>query len=138
MSSRARIQVTNNTAGLAGALHEEAKRKALQVGHIIRNRVLLGMAGPKTGRWYRVPGTKKLYRASAPGEYPAVRTDALRSSIKVALRGSGGNVTHVEVGTSVPYGAHLEKGLRPFLSKAALEEQARILQILGTGWTIET
>ncbi len=32
------------------------------------------------GRWYRVPGTKKRYRASAPGQVPAVRTGSFMHS----------------------------------------------------------
>lgn len=38
------------------------------------------LRGSKTGEYYRVPNTSKVYQASAPGEAPANRTGALASS----------------------------------------------------------
>lgn len=49
---------------------------------ILRDEVVLGMerAPARTGELYFVPGTRTLYRASAPGEPPAVRTGRYRNS----------------------------------------------------------
>jgi HK97 gp10 family phage protein len=43
------------------------------------------LAGPKTGRVYKVRGRKR--RASAPGEYPANQTGNLRSAINFSVNG---------------------------------------------------
>lgn len=39
--------------------------------------------GPRTGREYPVPGTKRKVKAAAPGEHPAVREGALRDSFQL-------------------------------------------------------
>lgn len=41
------------------------------------------------GRWYRVPGTRQRYRASAPGQVPAVRTGSFMRSWRPKAISSG-------------------------------------------------
>lgn len=117
-------------------MEDEAKKKAIEVGNAIRNKVLEGMRGPWTGKTYRVPGTARTYTASAPGEYPAVRLGALKASIKMVVRQDLYGVYAV-VGTLIPYAKYLEgrgpndPGIRPFLSKAYAEALPEIRRILG-------
>lgn len=46
----------------------------------LRNASQLVLRGRRSGRKYLIPGTKRHYRASAPGEPPAVRTGTFRRS----------------------------------------------------------
>lgn len=106
--------------------------------HLV-NEVKKTLTGQRTGKTYKVPGTKrKLYTASAPGEPPAVRTGRLRNSIKYRVLGRGVNLSGV-VGTQVEYAPHLEFGTskmepRPFLRPTYERERKTIKAILGGRW----
>lgn len=95
-------------------------------GNEVRSHILKEMRKPKSGNRYLVPGSKtKTYVASAPGEYPAVATGTLRTSIQVALYHSATTIMAI-VGTTIWYGADLEyrprnHGGRPWMSRGALE-----------------
>ena len=57
--------------------------KSARVVNVLRNNALQVLAGTRSGRQYKRPGTIRrvagnYYRASAPGEPPAVRTGTLR------------------------------------------------------------
>ena len=74
------------------------------------------MTGPKSGRRYKMPGTKTTYQASAPGQAPAVRTGFLRTSITI------GKVNDYEyiISIAAPYGKILEfQKNRPFAIPAS-------------------
>jgi hypothetical protein len=85
----------------------------------VRNEVVQSMRGPKSGRTYRVPSSKRTYTASAPGEAPAVRLGTLRQSIQVEFVAP----CHRRVGTNMEYALGLELGTkrmaaRPYLRPA--------------------
>jgi len=46
----------------------------------MRNQALRVLRGPRNGRIYRVPNTRRYYTASAAGEAPAARTGVFRNS----------------------------------------------------------
>ena len=52
--------------------------RAYRASNELRNSALTILRGQRSGRVYRVPGTKRFYTASAPGEPPATRTGAFR------------------------------------------------------------
>lgn len=56
------------------------KSRGMRAANELRNASQLVLRGQRSGRRYRVPGTKSYYTASAPGEPPAVRTGAFRLS----------------------------------------------------------
>jgi HK97 gp10 family phage protein len=114
------------------------------------------LRGQRSGREYTVPGTKVKYKASRPGEPPALRTGQLRSSITwnienrektvpYTYKGGAGTTTIPAtgtrkmniiglVGTNVEYGRFLELGTasiepRPFLFPT-LKEQQKTISIL--------
>ena len=101
----------------------------------LQNEIKRTLSGPRSGKKYRVPGTKRYYTASAPGEPPAVRTGRLRNSIKYKLvrgfmRAKG------EVGSSLDYAAQLEFGTskmapRPYLRPTYEKERQTIKRILA-------
>jgi hypothetical protein len=74
-------------------LNEDVKHqlenRTYRASNELRNASLLVLRGQRGGRRYRVPGTKKYYTASAPGEPPAVRTGAFRLSWQTDPRCSG-------------------------------------------------
>lgn len=93
------------------------------------------LIGDRTGRKYNVPGTKKKYTASAPGEAPARRTGALATDYKPKVKGFIGIV-----GSMLLYALMLEKGTkkmapRPHLGKAFSMSKADIIRILSKDYT---
>lgn len=58
----------------------ELRERAVEGSLVLHGAAMQVLRGRRTGRWYRIPGTKRRYRASAPGEPPAVRTGAFRQS----------------------------------------------------------
>lgn len=101
------------------------------------------LTGNRTGRVYRVPGTKTLYTASAPGEPPASRTGTLRNAItfridKVKLEALVGPRLLGE-DPKKQYPVWLELGTkkmspRPFMAPALEENKDTIVQIMKQGW----
>lgn len=101
------------------------------------------LTGDRSGRVYRVPGTKTLYTASAPGEPPASRTGTLRNAITFSV-----NKAKVEalVGPRLlgadpqkQYPVWLEFGTkkmspRPFMAPALEESKNTLIKILKQGW----
>jgi len=114
------------------AASEKALIAAADVG---RNKTVQNLAGSRTGRTYKVPGTQVTYTASAPGEYPAVATGNLRERIERKVVNSG----EVHVGTAVEYGLYLEKkgpskGGRPWLKRSLDEAKPAMLAKLAQRW----
>jgi len=72
----------------------------------------------KSGRFYRVPGTRRTYQASAPGQSPAPRTGDLANSIRIEVESD----YVVSVGSELKY-SRIEFGYgraapRPYLRPA--------------------
>lgn len=67
------------------------KSRAYRAANELRNASQEVLRGQRSGRRYRVPGTRRHYTASAPGEPPAVRTGAFRErwQAKTETSGSG-------------------------------------------------
>lgn len=119
---------------------KEAKTKsksfAVRASHALRNSALNVLRGQRSGRRYRVPGTKVSYTASAPGEPPARRTGTLRMSWGIsAVSESGGRYT-TGIYTDVPYAPLLDEGTpgdkiapRPFKEKIVEKSKPQIGQI---------
>lgn len=101
-------------------IEKALKRELVIAGKIVESQAIqLMTSGSKTGRQYLVPGTKRKYTASAPGEHPAVATGNLVKNViserTATQKGAG---FKVDVGTNVKYGAILEKTGRPWLEPA--------------------
>lgn len=61
-------------------LEKEVSHRAYRASNELRNASLYILRGTRSGKVYRVPNTGKTYKASAPGEPPAVRTGVFRLS----------------------------------------------------------
>lgn len=87
-------------------VQQEVSTRAYRASNELRNASLFVLRGKRSGRIYRVPFTNKKYRASAPGEAPAVRTGVFRNSWG----------THV----------HVEKYGKKFRAVSAIESKERV------------
>ncbi|MCI8843878.1 MAG: hypothetical protein HFF08_07200 [Oscillospiraceae bacterium] len=72
--------IARTIASTLQGVQREVAQRAYRASNELRNAELYVLRGERSGRLYRVPNTKKKYRASAPGEPPAVRTGAFRLS----------------------------------------------------------
>jgi len=92
------------------------------------------LVGTRSGRFYNVPGTKKKYQASAPGEAPARRFGDLARDYKPYVKGFVGYI-----GAMLLYALMLEKGTsgkggmkpRPHLGIAFEKNKNEIIRILS-------
>jgi hypothetical protein len=122
-----------------GLIQGVSEERTFAVANSLRTHILISLSNdpPRTGRTYRVPGTNVFYTASSPGEYPALATGELRKSVAKAgvsvTKGFGGVRASFNPGVA-PHGIELEKGLRPWFSKAAAEKQADMEAQLKRKW----
>ena len=86
-------------------VQKEVSQRAYRASNELRNAELYVLRGQRRGKKYRVPGTRRKYTASAPGESPAVRTGVFRLSWG----------THV----------HVEKNGAHFRAVSAIESKER-------------
>lgn len=107
--------------------------RAYRAANALRNAELdvLAKEAGHGGRRYRVPGTRKYYTASAPGEVPAVRTGVYRLSWRPKVQRSG-NVYKSIIESTVKAGSYvlgdiLENGT-PGGKMAPRPHQEKILQ----------
>ncbi len=118
-----------------------SKDRMLESVNEVRNTVLETLSGtrkPDPTRIYYVPGTRKKYQASSPGQPPAVATGELRQSIKTSVEGEGKKVIGT-VGTKVKHGLMLEFGTRkmaarPWLRKSLEKTLPKLNGIWGKRW----
>lgn len=86
-------------------VQKEVSQRAYRASNELRNAELYVLRGQRSGKKYRVPGTRRKYTAPAPGESPAVRTGVFRLSWG----------THV----------HVEKNGAHFRAVSAIESKER-------------
>ncbi len=96
--------------------------RAKAASRVLKNAEIQVMRGSRSGKLYHRTGFKRRYRASAPGEPPAVRSGDLRSSWKPIQYGAYGQNPAIE--TDVEYAGYMEKGTpggmiapRPYVQK---------------------
>ena len=88
--ARGRFVAAGNASGvwsyvdlnLSTVIQKEAAVRLNNCAEMLVGYIRERMSEPKTGRWYTIPGTDEKYQASAPGEYPAVRTGTLWLSLE--------------------------------------------------------
>ena len=78
----ARAQIEHIAQVAVDTVDKQLLARAYRVSNELTNATAYVLRGQRSGRTYRVPGTKRFYTASAPGEPPAVRTGAFRGSWK--------------------------------------------------------
>lgn len=123
----------------------QMKSRAYRGANELRNASLLVLRGQRHGRRYLVPGTRRHYTASAPGEPPAVRTGTFRRSWmrKVEILADGDKYASVSMQIKNPVrcpnghllGDYLENGSsrmapRPHHEKIRTKASPKIIKIL--------
>ena len=135
---RIKIELKRNLNKVIDAIDSIAGQRMTEACIHVQNKTKEKLSGKRSGRVYRVPGTKKTYVASAPGEPPAVMTGQLRSSIKYRIVGEL-RALKGEVGSELKKAPMLEFGTskmaaRPFLRPTFQEELPVIKNILSRRW----
>jgi len=120
-------------------ISQAAKDRMFRAVNLVRNTTLETLSGQRTGKVYKVPGTKgAYYTASAPGEAPASATGHLRQRIKTEVVEEDGEVVGY-VGTDVDHGQHLEFGTRnmaprPWLEPSFQKSEDDVQKIFNEKW----
>jgi hypothetical protein len=90
-----------------GRIEAGLRRNVQKAAILWHSQVVRSFSGTRSGKEYRIPGGKRTYTASAPGEVPAVATGTLKSSYTFDIH----NEQPVgRVGTDKLYGLYLETG----------------------------
>jgi len=144
------FKLTSNIGNITKELERTQLDKMNKAVHAVRTTTLNTLAGQGTGRTYKVPGTKRTYTASAPGEPPAQATGELRQHVSVDVSGNSGKLigrvgipssakhktTKVSIGD---YAICLEYGTknmepRPWLKRSFDESKPEVERIFGEQW----
>ena len=80
MSASVQTMFTAAVEEITDSIKKQMESRAYRAANELRNSAIDVLKGQRGGRRYRVPGTKRYYTASAPGEPPAVRTGTFRNS----------------------------------------------------------
>ena len=137
----AEVKVRFDIPGFMATVGKVAFDRIYEASNEVRTTVLEKLSGDRKSdetRIYYVPGTRRKYQASSPGEPPAVASGGLRQSIKVEIEKRKGEVIGT-VGTELPYGLALETGTRnmaarPWLNKSLEDTMPKIREIMGRKW----
>jgi hypothetical protein len=149
-------QTENNIPDLMKEFEKKCEEAITKGAFLVHGEVVETLSGKRSGFKYPVPGTGKVvnkekelangrvfhyrklegatyYRASAPGEPPAVRLGDLRTDYKAKVTGQGSKAVGL-VGSRLDYSVYLEKGTsdmhpRPHLKPSfqAMEEEVQKL-----------
>jgi hypothetical protein len=115
------FKFTNNLPKLTKQLdsnYEHALKKAV---YDIHNHLVKKLSGSRSGRTYKVAGTKRTYTASAPNQAPATRTGDLRTSYRPVVEGTGFFAKGI-VGSPLDYSVFLEYGTRKMAKRPHLRQ----------------
>jgi len=130
-----RIDIDGAVGKIVKEVNSQVRARAAEASNELRDAALEVLRGERSGRVYKKPGTYgsrankqtkrlqkdyghklqggQLYRASAPGEPPAERTNSLRRSWneKVTSTNKPGGTEHIAfIDTNVEYAAALDEG----------------------------
>ncbi len=134
----ARVKLVFHTKEVILALEHTASKRMVEAVNVVRNQTLETLSGSRSGKTTRVPGTKKTYTASAPGQPPAIATSSLFKSVKTSVESEGKTMIG-KVGSDVKHARPLEFGTknmsaRPWLRISFEKALPKIKNILSRKW----
>jgi len=134
----ASYEIENNVDEVMTKIKKEQKKRATQVALEAESDIKEVLRGGGSGREYYIPGTGTTYRASSPGEPPAVRLGELLGSIAHFIE-EDSNAVHAIVGTPKEHGLHTEFGTmnmaaRPWLRPTMKKHQNKYKAIYAGRW----
>lgn len=120
------------------SMKDAASKRILEAANEVRNTVLETLSGDRSGRTYYVPGTRRKYTASAPGQAPATATSELRQSVKASVESEGMEIIG-KVRSESKHALPLELGTRkmaarPWLRVSLEKTKPKIRAILRKRW----
>ncbi len=132
------VKLVFHTKEVVKSIEDAASKLMLEAVNEVRNTTLETLSGQRSGRIYYVPGTKRKYTASSPGEPPAIASSDLFKSIKTSVEGKGKEVIGA-VGTDKIQGLMTELGTvnmaaRPWLRISFEKSMEKVKSILGGKW----
>ena len=132
------VKLTMHTKEVVKSIEDTAAQKMYEATQLVRTQVLETLSGQRSGRTYYVPGTKRTYTASSPGEPPAVASSDLFKSITAKVESKGKEVTGY-VGTDKIQGLMTEFGTvkmaaRPWLRISFEQSMDKLKSIFGNRW----
>jgi hypothetical protein len=140
-SAASNVSYTSNVAKLGTQFAAARKLAVYAAAQEWRSGVISLMTeSTPSGRVYPVEGTERYYRASAPGEPPAISSGVYRASWKVrAMPLSVLGVDAAELGTNAVQALALEKGSdriapRPHVRQGYERNRERIAGVLAKRW----
>lgn len=86
MSVKVNIPLSQNVDEAVTHIKQQMERRSWLAANELRNSALIILRGARSGRQYTVPAMRVKYTASAPGEPPAMRTGAFRTSWQSSAR----------------------------------------------------
>lgn len=78
MNGKATVEIEKFITQAVADIKQQVKSRSFRAAVKMRNAANDVLSGSRSGRIYRVPGSRAEYQASAPGEPPAVRTGHFR------------------------------------------------------------
>lgn len=139
------IQYVHEIDRVVDSIKSQMERRSYLAANELRNASQLVLRGQRSGRSYRVPGTKRRYTASAPGEPPAVRTGTFRMSWQPSAHVVHGSyISRIESETRTDNGRHnlgtiLEEGTsrmapRPYKDRILEKAEPHIFKIYSENY----
>ena len=132
-----KVDIVNKVQQCVNSVNSQLPDRASASANAKRTATLEVFRGQRNGRVYRKP-TGGTYRASAPGEVPAVRTGALRGQWRPVE-----NNGIPAIDTYVPYTGYMEYGTpggkiapRPFEAKIVEKAKPEVLAIYGQPYNL--
>ncbi len=133
-----KVKLVFHTKEVVKKIEDTAAKRMAEATQAVRTQVLETLSGSRSGRTYYVPGTRRTYTASAPGQPPATATAELRQNIETSVEGEDRTVIGI-VGTDKIQGKMTEFGTRnmaprPWLKISFEKALPKIKSILGRKW----
>ena len=125
-------------------IDKQVLSRAVRVTNALRNSALKVLSGTRSGKVYKRPGSRNAtYRASAPGEPPAVRTGMLRQNwnpFTAIESGDKGSTILAGIESGEKYAGYLENGTsrmapRPYVDLIKEDTKPEIERIFGEPYT---
>jgi len=133
------VVIQSNVREIMEKIDSTAKARMLEAVHVVRNRTVENLSHEHLyGRVYNVPGFKRKYTASSPGEYPATATGTLKKTIRWKVENEGTELVG-KVGSEQEYAPALEYGTskmkpRTFLRPSFEQCRDKIREIFTREW----
>ncbi len=140
MTRPAKFTYQTRTDKVAKRIGDETAQIGWLIAQAGREATVELLSGMRTGKLYKKPGTNVWYRASAPGEPPAVMFGDLRRSIKPEVEVVA-RVVKSKWGSDMLKAPRLEAGdlsvnlkPRPFIEPSIKKAWPKIERILQRKW----